>query len=312
MQFPAKPKAEGPSSEANLSQVQYELPTEEQLAIWQADRDAIEEEVISFDGGDLERMKRKTRGTNRNYDVNLKADAQAVTVVPLTAPSTELVEITLDLILLIDRLLVLLRHRSELLDLTVLRRQWETLRTSCTGEMRSIESELAAIQQEMRSWILKQPAVPLTTQVTQAESDDREIVPVTPPRSSLGPKSSNNSSPRPSMSPSVESSPIHLVSPNHSPSRLTPLRSRLNNVEIRHSTVASTMIPRAAACLDRMIDIAGPLAGLGGVHGPISSEAQTAAVPEELLDAQDEAELESGRLAQGMQQCRGALKQCAV
>jgi hypothetical protein len=30
--------------------------------MWQKERDAIEEEVVIFDGGDLERMKQKTRG----------------------------------------------------------------------------------------------------------------------------------------------------------------------------------------------------------------------------------------------------------
>jgi hypothetical protein len=61
-----------------------------------------------------------------------------------------------------------------------------------------------------------------------------------------------------------------------------------------------------------MIDIAGPLAGLGGVNGPVAKEVETAAVPEHLLDMQDEIELKSGRLAQDIHQCRQAIEQCAA
>jgi hypothetical protein len=34
---------------------------------WQEERDAVEEEVVAFDGGDLERMKQKTRGESLDY-----------------------------------------------------------------------------------------------------------------------------------------------------------------------------------------------------------------------------------------------------
>ena len=40
---------------------QSALPTAEQVKIWQSERDALEEEVYAFDGGDLDKMKQKTR-----------------------------------------------------------------------------------------------------------------------------------------------------------------------------------------------------------------------------------------------------------
>jgi hypothetical protein len=43
-------------------QTRYCLPDPEQLARWQEERDNVEGEVIAFDGGDLERVKQKTRG----------------------------------------------------------------------------------------------------------------------------------------------------------------------------------------------------------------------------------------------------------
>lgn len=49
----------GVSSETSAD---HTLPTVESVLRWQGERDAVEEEVITFDGGDLERMKQKTRG----------------------------------------------------------------------------------------------------------------------------------------------------------------------------------------------------------------------------------------------------------
>lgn len=40
----------------------YRLPRAEEVRRWQAERDALEEQVLRFDDGDLGRMKDKTRG----------------------------------------------------------------------------------------------------------------------------------------------------------------------------------------------------------------------------------------------------------
>jgi hypothetical protein len=40
----------------------YRVPSAEALRKWQLERDTLEEEVLAFDGGDLGRMKEKTRG----------------------------------------------------------------------------------------------------------------------------------------------------------------------------------------------------------------------------------------------------------
>jgi len=41
--------------------LEYRLPSAEGVIQWQEERDAVEQEVIAFDGGDMERMKQKTR-----------------------------------------------------------------------------------------------------------------------------------------------------------------------------------------------------------------------------------------------------------
>lgn len=41
---------------------QWQLPDQDQVKAWKRERDEIEEQVLEFDGGDLERMKKMTRG----------------------------------------------------------------------------------------------------------------------------------------------------------------------------------------------------------------------------------------------------------
>lgn len=41
---------------------QWQLPDQDQVKAWKRERDEVEEQVLEFDGGDLERMKTMTRG----------------------------------------------------------------------------------------------------------------------------------------------------------------------------------------------------------------------------------------------------------
>ena len=71
------------------------------------------------------------------------------------------------------------------------------------------------------------------------------------------------------------------------------------------------MLPRIGALLDRMIDIAGPLKGLGGVNGPIhGGQEGDGAVPGELLDAQDDLEAQVTSVGEHVQWCQQLEAQC--
>lgn len=50
---------------AGADQSEWRLPDRAQLAAWQNERNALEDEVNRFDDGDMERMKQKTRGKSR-------------------------------------------------------------------------------------------------------------------------------------------------------------------------------------------------------------------------------------------------------
>lgn len=222
-------------------------------------------------------------------------------MVPLTDPSTELVAVTLDLIVVVDRLLTLLRHRSELLDLTVLRHQWDELRLRCIGEMSSMETEIAAIYKGTLEWITNgcdRSVTPVVLSIQldgESKTDHRSpaTIPLTPDRRPDGAAASSSS-------------------PSRSALHLPLLRSKVTNLQIRQSTLVSTMIPHAGTGLDKMIDIAGSLQGLGGVNGPTMDGEENGAVPEELLDAQDVLEVRSSQSAQEITRLRQVVEQLAT
>nr|XP_031863414.1 uncharacterized protein CI109_001290 [Kwoniella shandongensis]KAA5530486.1 hypothetical protein CI109_001290 [Kwoniella shandongensis] len=288
----------------------FRLPDESQVQQWQREREAIEEEVLEFDGGDLERMKEKTR---------------AVTLLPLTPPSTHLVSITLDLIVLIDRLLTLLRHRGHVLELTSLRLQWDQVRWQIMCEARKLQAEVDDVVRDKGRWTPS--SMPDTPENGVArynvekgdesqvgpEGDDRVSVTSTPTRPTQTPgtikslhslasaKVNNASAPTSSLSPS----PSRRALSSKRSMLLPLLHSHLVSMKIRHRNLVSTQSSRCGSLLDRMIDVAGPLKGLGDVHGPCKGDKNDeGAVPEELLDLQDDLDKEVEELGGKVEWCK--------
>ncbi|ORX35731.1 hypothetical protein BD324DRAFT_74013 [Kockovaella imperatae] len=299
------------------------LPSADEIISWQSERDALEEEVDAFDGGDLEKMKQKTR---------------EVTSLPLTAPSTHLISITLDLIVVVDRLLTLLRRRMEVLELTSLRLKWDQLRWDILSETNQIRDEIEAIIVGKGRW---KPPVARVVQSSPRPRREGRLVEsqgwdpascMTPSLSSAAiegiASSSSTSSNLSAMT--VDVTPCRMNDPDRrsSPSDVslstasreasTPTRvllglqllhSQISNVEIRHKNLTSTLVARSGKILDKMVDVAGPLNGLGGIDGPFKHEIGGSAVPDELLDLQDEMEEQVGQASAGLAWCKALEKQ---
>jgi hypothetical protein len=267
----------------------WSLPSPLELRTWQQERDALEEEVLAFDGGDLGRMKETTRGESSRRITALTR--QAATLLPLTPPSTHLVSITLALIVLIDRLLTLLRHRTELLALTSLRLKWDDLRWEVMQETRKIKAEIDDIVQSKGKWLpphaREAPKGPGQTGAAKADDGSREPR-VAPPRSETSSHEKNAESPECQL----PASPLLIKTPRRSLA-LPILHSQIINLQIRYKNISTTALTRSGAALDKMIDLAASLRGLGGIDGPNDDVTVPAgAVPDELLDLQDELEAE--------------------
>ncbi|WOO81131.1 uncharacterized protein LOC62_03G004664 [Vanrija pseudolonga] len=285
---------------------QWRLPDRAQLQAWVNERDALEDEVDRFDDGDMERMKEKTRQMTR---------------VPLTKPSTDLVEVTLDLILLIDQLLTHLRQRRAVLDLASLRLQWDDLRFEVTREAESVKGEIEHVVSEAQAWV---PGMPLPDRPERRNSYRHYGYP-SRYRSGLPGSTSNTSLPETASAPSTPPSPAKQSLPP-SPTKATPpshrvpgsrsprvpgsptkpnaprpglhlsiLHSQIVGLQTRQRNFQYNLVKRSGAILDRMIDMAvGParLKDLGGVDGPLKEgqDPNRGIVPDALIDLQDEIE----------------------
>ncbi|KAG6878256.1 hypothetical protein C0993_010028 [Termitomyces sp. T159_Od127] len=103
------------------------LPTPDELRRWIAEHDVIEKETEIFDRGELTKLRQLT-----------KAAAQR----NLSPADTDLIELALTTIYELDKLLHLLRDRSENLELLATRLSWEESRIAAWVDRRTILEDL--------------------------------------------------------------------------------------------------------------------------------------------------------------------------
>ncbi|KAI0366385.1 hypothetical protein BV20DRAFT_652811 [Pilatotrama ljubarskyi] len=113
------------------------LPTREQLKEWMEEHDKIEKETEIFDSGELKKLKKFT-----------KAAAQR----NLSPADTDLIEITLTTIYALDRLLHLLRDRSDNLELLSIRLKWEERRIAAWVELHKLLDDLREFLVNRARW----------------------------------------------------------------------------------------------------------------------------------------------------------------
>ncbi|KAJ7688472.1 hypothetical protein B0H17DRAFT_1068866 [Mycena rosella] len=113
------------------------LPTRQELQQWLVEHDAIEKETEIFDSGELKTIKKFTKAaTQRN----------------LSPADTDLIELTLTTIYELDKLLHLLRDRSENLELLGVRLSWEEFRTAAWIDRRTIIADLKTFLDTRARW----------------------------------------------------------------------------------------------------------------------------------------------------------------
>jgi hypothetical protein len=222
---------------------------------------------------------------------------------------------------LVDRLLGLLRRRSELLELTSLRLQWDEMRWSVMAETEKIRKEIDGLASGEGRWTpnietarSNSPHLGHIQGMSGSRSDVGLAQTIGSNSTSTSSSSISRSYTMPSMASMSISSPPEtrripylplsprtphtLASPSdrRTPSKrtlhLTLLLSQIKTLEIRQRNLASNQVSRSAAILDKMIDYAGPLKDLGGISGAEDGSGKDEALPDDLLDLQDE--LESG------------------
>ncbi|KAF5393549.1 hypothetical protein D9757_000277 [Collybiopsis confluens] len=122
------------------------LPTRSELKQWLVEHDIVEKETEIFDTGELKKLRKFTRAaTQRN----------------LSPEDTDLIELTLTTIYALDKLLHLLRDRSENLDLLGVRLSWEENRIASWVDRRRIISDLQSFLHSRAQWSASAYDLPL-------------------------------------------------------------------------------------------------------------------------------------------------------
>ncbi|KAG5646454.1 hypothetical protein DXG03_003504 [Asterophora parasitica] len=113
------------------------LATRDELNRWIAEHDAIEKETEVFDRGELTKLRQLTKAaTQRN----------------LSPADTDVIELTLTTIYQLDKLIHLLRDRSENLELLGIRLGWEETRIAAWVDRRRIVEDLGTFLDTRARW----------------------------------------------------------------------------------------------------------------------------------------------------------------
>ncbi|RPD61977.1 hypothetical protein L226DRAFT_535353 [Lentinus tigrinus ALCF2SS1-7] len=218
-----------------------ELPSRAQLQAWLQEHDKIEKETEVFDSGELKKLKKFT-----------KAAAQR----NLSPADTDLIEITLTTIYALDKLLHLLRDRSDNLDLLGIRLTWEERRIAAWKDLHKLLDDLRTFLSTRARW---SPAV-----YENLEPDDPSPGEYTPKRRNSIVSMTSESS-RASMPGFSRGARYKLAE---------ALSQEAAQFASRTSSLRHTKIALAGKALDKLID---------NSRKP---------VPDELLDEQDKLENE--------------------
>ncbi|KAG9128284.1 hypothetical protein FRC07_001925, partial [Ceratobasidium sp. 392] len=243
------------------------LPSREELAEWVAEHDRIEQETEQFDAGDMNRLKKFTKG-GLHYNLmvwcaNAKF-SQAATQRNLSREDTDLIEVTLTTLLALDRLMHLLRGRAENLDLMATRLAWEDQRMFAWQEREAILRDLRTFITTRAQW-------------TPAAVDQPPPVVHTPLNRRLS--SSSTASGMSFMSGSVTDAP---------PPSLTASRSTFSRGS--RFMLAEVLSLDAAQFSSRIVGLNKSVTASGKTLDKLIDSSVRKPVPDELLDEQDKIE----------------------
>ncbi|EGO01684.1 hypothetical protein SERLA73DRAFT_158900 [Serpula lacrymans var. lacrymans S7.3] len=113
------------------------LPTRVELQGWLVEHDRIEKETEIFDSGELKKLRNFTKAATQRH---------------LSPEDTDLIELTLTTIYELDKLLHLLRDRSENLDLLGVRLTWEEHRMAAWSDYHKIFGDIQNFLANRARW----------------------------------------------------------------------------------------------------------------------------------------------------------------
>lgn len=113
------------------------LPTRQEVAAWMAEHEKIEAETEQFDKGDMIRLKKMAKAKSEQN---------------LSPEDTDLIELTLQTLFALDKLMHLLRVRRDMIEQMDMRLRWEDLRVGAWRERRAILDDIDRFVKTRARW----------------------------------------------------------------------------------------------------------------------------------------------------------------
>ncbi|KIO27237.1 hypothetical protein M407DRAFT_233367 [Tulasnella calospora MUT 4182] len=113
------------------------LPTRQEVTAWMAEHEKIEAETEQFDKGDMIRLKKMAKAKSEQN---------------LSPEDTDLIELTLQTLFALDKLMHLLRVRRDMIEQMDMRLKWEDLRVGAWRERRAILDDIDCFVKTRARW----------------------------------------------------------------------------------------------------------------------------------------------------------------
>ncbi|KAK0530886.1 hypothetical protein OC834_003157 [Tilletia horrida] len=220
------------SSEAVVDATFAELPVRKaELQDWLAEHERIQNDAVAFNVADMNRLRTVARAAAERH---------------MSPQDTDLIELTVETLVALDKLLMLLNERRRALDLLAARLDWEERRATCWKSYHTLMEDIGLFVQKRARWTAavysrasERPGLPDTGESPAASLLSHAAT----EESHVGPLPAAPGKPAPAL-PSESTQTLLLEA----------LNAELNSLSARVRELVTELVPTAGEALDGLID----------------------------------------------------------
>ncbi|KAE8223467.1 hypothetical protein CF319_g3503 [Tilletia indica] len=215
-------------SEAMVDATFAELPMRKaELQDWLAEHERIENDAVAFNVADMNRLRTVAKAAAGRH---------------MSPQDTDLIELTVETLVALDKLLLLLNERRRQLDLLAARMEWEERRAACWKAYHPLMEDIGLFVQKRARWT----AAAYSRAAERPENDSE-----TPSLISHAPTEDSLAGHLPAAVGKASSS---LPSEERKALLLEALNAELNALSSRLRELVTELVPAAGEALDGLID----------------------------------------------------------
>ncbi|KAE8205383.1 hypothetical protein A4X06_0g3776 [Tilletia controversa] len=216
-------------SEAIVDATFAEFPArKEQLQAWVAEHERIETDAVAFNVADMNKLRTLAKAAVGRH---------------MSPQDTDIIELTVETLVVLDRLLALLNERRRQLDLLAARMDWEERRAACWKAFHPLMNDIDLFVEVRARW-----TAAAYSRSAEALGND----PAAPSLISPGPSTEDSLNEH--QSAAVSDPTLPGPSEGEQVRFLEALNAELNALSSRVRKIVTRLVPAAAEALDGLID----------------------------------------------------------